>query len=276
MSAGGHERTIDVNCDLGEGFGVWRLTDDDALLDLVTSANVACGAHAGDPSTMRRVCSSAAARGVAVGAQFAYPDLAGFGRRFLDIDPGELTDVVIHQICGLDGIARIEGTAVTYVKPHGALYHAVAVDEAQAGAVVQATVAASAAVGRQLVVLGAPGSVLLERAAAERLDVVPEGFCDRGYDADGHLVPRGEPGAIIDDPATAARRACRLVTEGVLRDVTGHDVAVGAASLCVHGDTPGAVAVARAVRDELRAAGIRLVPFAPPPAARAADCARWS
>src|SRR5215212_2941199 len=155
-------RTVDLNADLGEGFGVWRLGDDDALLDVVTSANVACGFHAGDPATMRRVCARAAARGVAVGAQVSYRDLAGFGRRFMDVDPAELTDDVLYQLGALDGIARVSGTRVSYLKPHGALYNAVVEHEAQARAVVEAVAAYDA----RLPVVGLPGSVLLRAAEA--------------------------------------------------------------------------------------------------------------
>lgn len=250
--------TVDLNADLGEGFGVWRLGDDEALLDVVTSANVACGFHAGDPTTMRRVCAGAARAGVAVGAQVSYRDLAGFGRRFIDVDPGELADDVLYQLAALDGIARAEGTRVRYVKPHGALYNATVTHEGQARAVVDAVVAHDPA----LPVLGLPGSVLLRTAETAGLRPVAEGFADRGYTADGGLVPRREPGALVHDPAEVARRAVRMAVEGTVVAVDGSTVPAAVESICVHGDTPGAVALAQAVRTALADAGAALAPFA--------------
>jgi UPF0271 protein len=249
---------VDLNADLGEGFGVWRLGDDDALLGVVTSANVACGFHAGDPGTMRRVCAGAAASGVAVGAQVSYRDLAGFGRRFVDVAPGELADDVLYQLAALDGIARTEGSRVRYVKPHGALYNATVGNEEQARAVV----AAVAAYDPALPVLGLPGSALLRAAEAAGLRPVAEGFADRGYTPDGALVPRREPGALVEDPAEVARRAVRMAVEGTVVAVDGSTVRADVASICVHGDTPGAVGLARAVRAALTGAGVELVPFA--------------
>jgi len=251
---------IDLNADLGEGFGVWRLGDDDALLGVVTSANVACGFHAGDPSTMRRVCAGAVAAGVAIGAQVSYRDLAGFGRRFIDVAPAELTDDVLYQLAALDGIARAEGGRVGYVKPHGALYNAAVHHEGQARAVVDAV----RAYDPSLPVLGLPGSSLLRRAEAAGLRPVPEGFADRGYTPEGTLVPRREPGALVTDPAAVAERAVRMAVDGVVTAVDGTAVDVAVASICVHGDTPGAVQLARAVRSALQEAGLDPVPFAGP------------
>jgi UPF0271 protein len=250
--------SIDLNADLGEGFGVWRLGDDDALLDLVTSANVACGFHAGDPSTMRRVCSRAAAVGVAVGAQVSYRDLAGFGRRFIDVDPAELADDVLYQLAALDGIARTAGTRVAYVKPHGALYNAAVTHTGQAGAVVDAVLAFD----RRLPVLGLPGSALLRTAEAAGMRPIAEGFADRGYTPDGRLVPRRERGALVQDPAVVAGRAVRMATEGVVVAVDGTTLLMPVESVCVHGDTPGAVDLARAVRTALAGAGVVVRPFA--------------
>jgi UPF0271 protein len=250
--------TVDLNADLGEGFGVWRLGDDEALLDVVTSANVACGFHAGDPSTMRRVCAGAVRAGVAVGAQVSYRDLAGFGRRFIDVEPGELADDVLYQLAALDGIARASGGRVGYVKPHGALYNATVGHEAQAGAVVDAVVAYDPA----LPVLGLPGSALLRAAEAAGLRPVAEGFADRGYSPDGGLVPRREPGALVHDPAEVAARAVRMAVEGTVLSVDGSTVRTDVASICVHGDTPGAVDLARAVRTALGEAGVALTAFA--------------
>jgi UPF0271 protein len=250
--------TIDLNADLGEGFGVWRLGDDDALLGVVTSANVACGFHAGDPSTMRRVCTTAVAAGVAIGAQVSYRDLAGFGRRFIDVAPAELTDDVLYQLAALDGLARTAGGRVSYLKPHGALYNAVVSHEAQAEAVVAAVTAYDAG----LPVLGLPGSVLLRAAEAAGLRTVTEGFADRGYTPEGTLVSRRSPGALVHDPAAVAERAVRMAAEGTVVAVDGSTVPVVVESVCVHGDTPGAVELARGVRAALTGAGLRVAPFA--------------
>jgi UPF0271 protein len=239
---------VDLNSDLGEGFGVWRLGDDDALLTIVTSANVACGFHAGDPSTMRRVSDRAAALGVSVGAQVSYRDLAGFGRRRIDVEPGELTDELRYQIGALSAF----GT-VAYVKPHGALYNTAAVDAGHASAVV-------AAAG-PLPVLCQPGSVLARLAAEAGLRVVAEGFVDRGYLPDGRLVPRSAAGAVLTDVDAVSARAVRMAVEGIVEAVDGSVIAMPVESLCVHGDTPGAVTMARSVRAVLLAAGVPVAPF---------------
>ncbi|BBG05219.1 MULTISPECIES: LamB/YcsF family protein [Pseudonocardia] len=248
---------IDLNADLGESFGQWVLGDDDAMLGLVSSANVACGFHAGDPSTLRTTTAGAAGAGLTVGAQVSYPDLRGFGRRFLDIEPAALTDDVIYQIGALDGLCRVAGTRVRYVKPHGALYNATRTHTAQARAVVDAVRAYDPA----LPVLGLPGSELLAEAEKAGLRPVAEFFVDRGYTADGALVPRREPGALLDDAGAAADRLVRMLTDGVVRAVDGTDVAVRAESACVHGDSPGAVAMAQRVRDALTGAGITIGAF---------------
>jgi len=249
---------VDLNSDLGEGFGRWSLGDDDALLGIVTSANVACGFHGGDPSIMRRVCAAAAARGVAIGAQVGYPDLAGFGRRFIDMDPGELTDAVTYQIGALDAFARQAGSRVAYVKPHGALYNAIVHHEVQAAAVVDAVRPWA------VPVLGLPGSAVLRLAVDAGVHPVAEAFADRAYRADGSLVSRSEPGAVIHDRDMVCARSVRMAVDGTVVAVDGTEVAVGPASLCVHGDTPGAVELARAVRAALESAGVALSPFARP------------
>jgi UPF0271 protein len=249
---------MDLNSDLGEGFGVWTLGDDDTLLGIVTSANVACGFHAGDPLTLRRTCAYAAERGVVVGAQVGYHDLAGFGRRFVDVPADALAADVIYQLGALSAMAHVAGTRVAYVKPHGALYNAIVHHEAQAQAVVDAVVA----VDTSLPILGLPGSVVLERATAAGLRAVSEAFADRAYTPDGRLVPRTEAGAVLHDPAEVAARVVRLAREGVVTAVDGTDVEVRAESVCIHGDTPGAVEMARAVRRELEAAGFEIRPFA--------------
>jgi UPF0271 protein len=251
-------RTTDLNADLGEGFGRWTLTDDEALLSVVTSANVACGFHAGDPVTMRRVCELAAGRGVRIGAQVSYRDLAGFGRRPMDVPPEELAAEVAYQIGALEVFARSAGSRVAYVKPHGALYHRTVRDAEQAAAVVAGVRMA----GGALPVLGLPGSELL--AAAERAGLAPvaEAFADRAYTAHGTLVPRREPGAVVHDPDAVAARAVAMVAEGEVTALTGERVEVRARSLCLHGDTPGAAGLARRVREELLAAGVELAAFA--------------
>ena len=249
---------MDLNSDLGEGFGIWRLGDDDALLTVVTSANVACGFHAGDPSIMRRVCATAAERGVAVGAQVSYRDLAGFGRRRIDYAPDELTDDVLYQLGALDAFCRVAGTRVAYVKPHGALYNTAVRDETQAAAVALAV----AAYDRALPVLGLPGSALLRASATAGLRTVAEGFVDRGYTPEGSLVPRYAADALITDHDQAVSRTLRLVQRGEMVAVDGTVVPMRVDSLCVHGDTPGAVSLARRVREALVAAGVPLAPFA--------------
>ncbi len=248
---------LDLNADVGESYGAWTLGNDAAVLNVVTSANVACGFHAGDPLTLRRTCRYAAERGVVVGAQVAYRDLVGFGRRFMDVPPDELAADVIYQLGALSATAQVEGTRVVYVKPHGALYNAVVHHEGQARAVIDAVVA----VDRSLPVLGLPGSLVLELAADAGLRPVTEAFADRAYTPEGRLVPRTEPGAVLRDPAMVAARVVRLAREGVVTAVDGTDVEVRAESVCIHGDTPGAVVMARAVRAALEEAGVEIRPF---------------
>ncbi len=249
---------VDLNSDLGESFGRWVLGDDATMVELVTSANVACGFHAGDPTTMRRTCELAAAAGVVVGAQVGYRDLAGFGRRFIDMDPAELADDVTYQLGALAGMARTAGTTVRYVKPHGALYNATVHHEAQARAVV----AAVGAYDAMLPVLGLPGSQLLGAAEAAGLRAVAEAFADRAYTPLGRLVPRSEPGALVTDPAEVARRVVAMVVDGEVTAVDGRTVPVRPDSVCVHGDSAGAVAVAMAVRRALADAGVQVAAFA--------------
>jgi len=253
---------VDLNADLGEGFGRWSLTDDDALLSVVTSANVACGFHAGDPSTMRRVCEQAVRRGVRIGAQVSYRDLAGFGRRAMDVPRAELADEIGYQLGALDLFARAAGGRVAYLKPHGALYNRVVADQEQAAAVVDALLAYRAADGRALPVLGLPGSALLRTAAAAGLPVVGEAFADRGYTPEGTLVPRTAEGALVDDPEAVVRRAVGMARDGEVVAVDGGRIAVRARSLCLHGDTPGAARLAARVRAALEAAGLPVEAFA--------------
>jgi UPF0271 protein len=253
---------VDLNADLGEGFGRWTLTDDQALLSVVTSANVACGFHAGDPSTMRRVCELAVERGVRIGAQVSYRDLAGFGRRAMDVPRAELADEIAYQLGALDLFARAAGGRVDYLKPHGALYNRVVSDEQQAGAVVDALLAYGRADGRALPVLGLPGSALLRAAAEAGLPVVGEAFADRAYTPAGTLVPRTEPGAVLHDPQAVLDRAVGLARDGEAVAADGSRIPVRARSLCLHGDTPGAAELAGRVRAALEQAGVRVESFA--------------
>ncbi len=251
--------TIDLNADLGEGFGIWRLGDDDALLDIVTSANVACGFHAGDPSTMRRVCAAAAARGVTIGAQVGYHDLAGFGRRRLDIAPEDLAADVLYQVGALDACARAAGSAVRYVKPHGALYNTAADDPEQAGAVVAAIVAFDPS----LPLLALPGTAMSDAAESAGLPFVAEAFADRAYLPNERLVPRRDDGAVVQDADEVEARAVRFAREHEVVAADGSVLRVSPRSLCLHGDTPGAVDLAQRVRRALASAGIEVAPFAP-------------
>jgi UPF0271 protein len=249
---------IDLNADLGEGFGVWRLGDDEALLDVITSANVACGFHAGDPLTMRRVCQAAAERGVVIGAQVGYRDLVGFGRRRLDVSADELAADVLYQLGALDACARAAGSRVRYVKPHGALYNTAADDPAQADAVA----AAVATYDRTLPLLGLAGTALAGAAHAAGLPFVAEAFADRAYLPSGRLVPRGEAGAVIEDPYEVVARAATFALHSRVTATDGTVLPAEPRSLCVHGDTPGAVYLATEIRRTLVDAGVTLAPFA--------------
>ncbi|GAB4069659.1 5-oxoprolinase subunit PxpA [Angustibacter speluncae] len=250
--------TIDLNSDLGEGFGQWTLGDDDALLEVVTSANVACGFHASDATIMRRVCEKAVEHDVAIGAQVGYRDLPGFGRRFIDVEPHELTQDVIYQVGALDAFARVAGSRVRYVKPHGALYNAIVHHEEQAAAVVAAVVDYD----RTLPVLGLPGSAWLRLADEAGLTTVHESFADRAYTPEGTLVSRRLPGAVLHDADEIARRCVAMATGEPVTDVEGGSLDLRPGSICVHGDTAGAVEIARAVRAAITGAGVDVAPFA--------------
>lgn len=249
--------TIDLNSDVGESFGRWVLGDDAAMLDIVTSANVACGFHAGDPVTLRRTCGIAAGNGVRIGAQVAYRDLAGFGRRFVDVAPAELTDDLLYQIGALEAFAKVSGSAVTYVKPHGALYNTAVHHDEHAEAVVEAVRAYDAT----LPVLGLPGSRLLAHADRAGLRTVREAFADRAYTPEATLVSRREPGAVLDDPQVVADRVLAMVSGEPIRAIDDSQVRVEAESICVHGDSPGAVAMATAVRGILVDRGVEIAAF---------------
>jgi UPF0271 protein len=240
---------VDLNADCGESYGAWTLGDDEAVLDVVTSANVACGFHAGDPLTLLRTVTAAAERGVVVGAQVSYPDLVGFGRRDMELTAAEITADVLYQVGALQGLARAAGTRVRYVKPHGALYNRAARDPAVARAV-------AAAADRHdlplLLLAGSPG-----QAATGALG---ECFADRAYTPDGRLVSRREPGAVLTDPGVVAARAVRMAA-GSVTATDGTELPLTAVSTCLHGDTPQAALLARAVREALTAAGVSLAPF---------------
>ncbi len=249
---------IDLNSDVGESFGNWTFGDDAAILAAVSSANVACGFHAGDPSTIRTTCRTAAELGVTIGAHVGYRDLAGFGRRFLDIEPNALADEVVYQIGALQALAAVEGNAVRYVKPHGALYNAIVHHTAQAQAVVDAV----KSLGGELAILGLPGSEVLRLAEASGIRVVAEAFADRAYTPDGALVSRSLAGAVLEDADAIARRVLQMATESTVVAIDGTVIPMSAESICVHGDTPGAAAIAVSVRDTLIEAGVAIAAFA--------------
>ena len=249
--------TIDLNADLGEGYGAWPAPADADLFPLISSASIACGFHAGDPGRMRETAALAARHSVVVGAHPGYPDLLGFGRRDLGASPREVADYVAYQVGAMMACARAAGTRVGYVKPHGALYNRAARDPDIAAAIADGVRAADPA----LALLGLAGSALTAGARAAGLRAVSEAFLDRGYQRDGSLVPRDTAGALLEDPDAAAARAVRLVREGTVDAVDGTALRVEAESLCVHGDGARAVLVLRAVRARLTAEGIAVAPF---------------
>ena len=249
---------VDLNADLAEGYGVWQSGDDNAMLDIVTSANLACGFHAGNPVGLARTCRAAAARGVRIGAQVGYFDLAGFGRRQIEVGPDELTADVTYQIGALQALSHAAGTALRYVKPHGALYNTVVTDVEQARAVAEAV----HTVDPSLPVLGLAGSAFFDEANRLGLRTVAEAFADRAYQPDGRLVPRMRPGAVLSDPAHIADRALGMVRTGEVTAVDGTVIRIQVESVCVHGDSPRSVEIAAAVRDQLLAGGVELLAFA--------------
>lgn len=248
---------IDINSDLGESFGAWNMGDDAAMLDIVTSANVACGFHAGDPAGILRTLKAAAAKNVMIGAHVSYPDKVGFGRRNMDVASDELTADVIYQIGSLQALAKAAGTSVRYVKPHGALYNTIAHDRRQAMAVIEAI----RAIDPALVLVALAGSPLIELARSEGLQCVAEAFADRAYTPQGTLVSRREPGAVLHDPELVAQRMLRLVQSGSIEAIDGSLVRIEADSICVHGDSPAAVEMARELRRVLEHANTSLQPF---------------
>ncbi len=249
--------SIDLNSDLGEGFGAWRMGDDAAMLGIVSSANIACGFHAGDPAGILTVLREAAGRGVAVGAHVSYRDLAGFGRRTMDVSSPDLMGDVIYQIGSLQGLARVAGTVVRYVKPHGALYNTIAHDRRQAADVITAI----RTLDPSLVLMALAGAPIVEWARAAGLTVVGEAFADRAYAPDGSLIDRRREGAVLHCPKAIAARMLGLVTEGRIIAIDGSSIPVEARSICVHGDTPAAVAIAGALRATLETEGVAIASF---------------
>jgi UPF0271 protein len=249
---------IDLNSDLGESFGPWAMGDDASMLDIVTSANIACGFHAGDPAGILSVLKEAVARDVVIGAHVGYRDLVGFGRRVMEPSSSELIGDVIYQIGALEGLARAAGTTISYVKPHGALYNTIAKDRRQGADVI----AAIKAVNPSLALLVLAGAPIVEQAREAGLKVVCEAFADRAYNSDGSLVNRRIAGAVIHDPELITKRMLRLVREGVVEAVDGSIVPLQADSICVHGDNPAAVQTAKALRDAFEMNNVHLLSFA--------------
>lgn len=252
---------IDLNADVGESWGAFRVGDDAALLPLVSSANLACGFHGGDPLTLRRALDLCARHGVAVGAHPSFADLRGFGRRELAVEPEELEADLLYQVAALQGLARAHGLALRHVKPHGALYNLAAREPRVAACVARAV----ARLDRGLTLVGLAGSAVMRAAAeAEGLRFAGEAFADRGYAADGTLLPRRQPGSLLTEPAAVAAQAVAIARDGRVRAADGATVTVAAQTLCLHGDGPGAAALATAVRAALLAAGVEVQPLAPP------------
>jgi UPF0271 protein len=243
---------VDINCDMGESFGAWTMGADAEVMPNITSANVACGAHAGDPTVMRRTIRSAKAHGVAVGAHPGFADLQGFGRREVSVDPVEVEDSLIAQIGAVAAMARAEGVALRHVKAHGALYNMAARDRSLADAIARAIKAFDA----HLIMFGLPNSPMIDAGRAAGLEVASEGFADRAYEPDGSLTPRSRPGAVVHDPALVVERAIRMVRDGVVLTVNGAPIPMTVDTICVHGDTPGAPELTRRIRAGLEAAGI--------------------
>ena len=244
--------SVDLNCDVGESFGAWRLGADSDVLAHVTSANIACGFHAGDPATMRKTVDLALAHGVALGAHPGLPDLAGFGRRVMEVTADEVYDMVVYQVGALAAFAAARGARLAHVKPHGALYNMAATRPPLADAIARAT----RDVDRALLLYGLAGSALIAAARSAGVEPVEEVFADRRYSADGTLVPRSERGAVIEDTEAAVRQAVRIAREGKVTAIDGSEVGVSAGTICIHGDTPGAAEHARALRVALEEAGI--------------------
>lgn len=251
--------SMDLNSDLGESYSAWKMGDDAAMLGIVSSANVACGFHGGDPVGMLKTVQKAAEHGVAVGAHVSYPDRAGFGRRDMDVTSEDLIGDVIYQIGALQGVAKAAGTSVRYVKPHGALYNHISNHERQGLAVIKAI----KMIDPSLVLMGLAGTKILDLARAEGLAVVPEVFADRGYTPEGLLVSRREPGAVLHDADFVAQRMLKFVRTGMVTSNDGSEIRIEAQSICVHGDSPGAVTMAQAIKQLFAAEHVAVKSFLP-------------
>lgn len=250
---------VDLNCDMGESFGAWCLGQDEALLELVTSANIACGYHAGDPATMACTVRAAVARGVAIGAHPSLPDLQGFGRRNMAVTAEEAYGLVLYQMGALHAFARAAGGRLHHVKPHGALYNMAARDRTLADAIAQAVWDFDPS----LILMGLSGSELIQAGSARGLACASEVFADRGYETGGSLTPRNQSGAMIEDEELVVTRVLRMVCEGKVASRTGEDLIIQADTVCIHGDQPKALAFAGKLREALAAAGVEVRPFAP-------------
>jgi UPF0271 protein len=250
---------VDLNADIGESFAIDHAGQDDLLITLITSGSIACGFHAGDPSVMRRTVALAARAGVAVGAHPGFPDLAGFGRREIDAQPQEITDLVLYQVGALSAVAKAEGLSLQHVKPHGALYNM----SVRRKDVAEAIARAVASFDETLILIGLPESELLTAGSRLRLRTAAEGFADRSYEPDGSLTSRHVAGAVVTDPAAAAERAVRMIMDKKVTARDGSSFSCAVDTICVHGDTPGAVDVASAVRRALEQAGVSVRPLTP-------------
>ncbi len=259
MTTDAQTLTVDLNSDLGESFGAYAIGEDEGLFGLISSANVACGFHGGDPRVIEQTVARTKVAGVAVGAHPGFLDLVGFGRREMNTTPDEVRTDTLYQLGALDAFCRVAGVRLQHVKAHGALYNVAVRDVA----VAEAIVAAVHAYDPRLIMLAQPGTTLLAAAEAAGLPIAREGFADRAYDADGRLVSRRLPGAMVTDPEIAAARMVRLVTHGLLETIDGQDLTMRVDSICVHSDTPGSLAIMRAVRRGLEAAGVSIRPLRP-------------
>ncbi len=248
---------IDINCDLGEGFGSYRIGADERVMPFITSANVACGYHAGDPMIMAQTVELAKTHGVGVGAHPGYPDLLGYGRRHLETFPGEIRNYILYQTGALGALARAAGVELQHVKPHGAMYNLAAKDERAAQEVIEAV----KAYDRDLILITLAGSLCAQVASAAGLRVAREIFPDRAYLSNGQLAPRSMAGAVIQDPEQVKERVLRLVKTGKMSSIDGHEIALDMDTLCVHGDNPGAWKLAKTIRETLESSGIRVVPM---------------
>jgi len=247
-------KQVDLNCDVGESYGAYRLGADDALMPWITSANIACGYHAGDPLVMDATVRLAVRHGVGIGAHPGFPDLLGFGRRAMQLAPGEVENDVLYQVGALAAFARAAGVELAHVKPHGALYNVAARDVETARAIVRGVARA----GSHLILVGLAGSALVEAAREVGLIVANEGFADRVYNPDGTLRSRRLPGALLESPAAAAEQALRIARDGTVTSHTGEEISLHVDTICIHGDTPAAVEMAQAIRQKLAQAGVEV------------------